>query len=157
MSQADDNNKQPVTPPRLYRLPQQGMIAGVVAGLAEYFAIDVTVLRILFVVALFATGGFMILPYIIAAIVMPVPGEDAEKPGVKGADIGQKIEGLAHEMRESGRADRARNWLGIGLVVLGVWILIGYVWPAWVNIRWDVLWPAVLIIVGVLFLMRGRK
>ena len=45
-------------------------IAGVAAGLAEYFDIDPTIVRILFVVVFFA-GGASLLAYIIMWIVMP--------------------------------------------------------------------------------------
>lgn len=54
---------------RLVR-PQQGkMIAGVCAGLSERFGIDVTLLRILFVV--FALVGAGEVLYIVLWIVMP--------------------------------------------------------------------------------------
>ena len=58
----------------LYRLPKQGKIAGVCAGLADYFDMDVTLMRVLFVVAAFVTGGFGLLLYIILAIILPVSG-----------------------------------------------------------------------------------
>lgn len=49
------------------------MIAGVLAGFAEYLVIDVTVLRVLFVVALLITGFFPLgLAYIIAIFIMPI-------------------------------------------------------------------------------------
>ena len=45
-------------------------IAGVCAGLADYFDIDPTIVRILFVVIFFA-GGASLLAYLIMWIVMP--------------------------------------------------------------------------------------
>ena len=59
------------TPPRrLYRSRTDRMIAGVCGGLAEYFNIDPTIVRIIAVVALIAgMGGF--LAYIIMWIVVP--------------------------------------------------------------------------------------
>lgn len=49
------------------------MIAGVIAGFAEYFVIDVTVMRVLFVAALLVTGFFPLgLAYIIAIFIMPI-------------------------------------------------------------------------------------
>ncbi|MBL8122327.1 PspC domain-containing protein [Candidatus Saccharibacteria bacterium] len=61
---------------KLYRLPKDEKIAGVCAGLAAYFGTDVTVMRLIFVLLLFITQGFMILIYIALAIVMP----EAKKP-----------------------------------------------------------------------------
>ena len=55
---------------RLMRLRTNRKIAGVCAGFAEYFDLDVTVVRVLWLlVAVFGGGG--VLAYIIAWIVMP--------------------------------------------------------------------------------------
>lgn len=49
------------------------MIAGVIAGFADYFVIDVTVLRVLFLAALLVTGFFPLgLAYILAIFIMPI-------------------------------------------------------------------------------------
>jgi len=56
--------------PKLSRPREDRKIAGVCAGFAEYFDIDVTVVRVVWlIVALFGGGG--ILAYIIAWIIMP--------------------------------------------------------------------------------------
>lgn len=47
------------------------MLGGVCAGLAEYFDIDVTLVRLLFVIALITPVPALI-PYIIMWIIMPV-------------------------------------------------------------------------------------
>lgn len=47
------------------------MIAGVCAGIAEYFGWDVTLLRIVYVVASFFTAFAGVIVYIILWIVMP--------------------------------------------------------------------------------------
>lgn len=53
-------------------------VSGVAGGIAEYFNIDPTLVRIAFVVGLIASGGPpVILAYIIMAIVMPQPESDA--------------------------------------------------------------------------------
>ncbi len=65
----------------LKRSPKNAMIAGVIAGFAEYFVIDVTVLRVLFVAAVLVTGFFPLgLAYIIAIFIMPIDlqGQAAE-------------------------------------------------------------------------------
>ena len=56
---------------KLYRKPNEQMIAGVCSGLAEYFSLDTTIVRLLFVL-LFFLGGHGILVYLILWIVMPV-------------------------------------------------------------------------------------
>lgn len=54
---------------RLYKSRRDRIICGVCGGIAEYFDVDPTLVRI--AVALFATTGTGFLVYIIAAIVMP--------------------------------------------------------------------------------------
>jgi phage shock protein C len=55
---------------RLFRSRANRKLFGVCGGLGEYFGIDPTVIRLLWVVAFFAFGiGFI--AYIVAAIIMP--------------------------------------------------------------------------------------
>lgn len=53
-------------------------IFGVCAGVAEYFSIDATIIRLIWAVAILVYGaGFWV--YIIMAIVMPAPSELSDK------------------------------------------------------------------------------
>ena len=54
---------------KLYRSKTQRMLCGVCGGIGEYFNIDPTLIRLLFV--LFGCTGGGILAYIIAAIIIP--------------------------------------------------------------------------------------
>jgi phage shock protein C len=56
---------------KLFRSRSKRMIVGVCAGLADFFGIDPTVMRLLFVVGtLFGFGSFILL-YIVLFIVVP--------------------------------------------------------------------------------------
>ena len=55
---------------RLYKSATDKKLCGVCAGIAEYFEIDPTIIRLAWVVFTLL-GGSGILAYIIAAIVMP--------------------------------------------------------------------------------------
>jgi phage shock protein PspC (stress-responsive transcriptional regulator) len=56
---------------RLARVEEGRMIAGVCTGLARYLGVDVTVIRVIFVLlALFAAGGVLL--YLILWLVMPM-------------------------------------------------------------------------------------
>jgi phage shock protein C len=55
---------------RIYRSRDNRMIAGVCAGLAEYVDIDPTIVRLLFVLGLFA-GGATFWAYLIMMLVIP--------------------------------------------------------------------------------------
>lgn len=60
---------------RLYKSSDDIMVAGVCAGIAEYFDIDPTLVRLAWVLFILA-GGSGILAYLIAAIILP------KRPGV---------------------------------------------------------------------------
>ncbi len=55
---------------RLTKSASDRMICGVCGGVAEYFEVDPTLIRILWIIFLLM-GGSGVLAYIIAAIVMP--------------------------------------------------------------------------------------
>jgi len=55
----------------LTRSTSNRMIAGVCAGLGEYFSIDPTIVRLLFVLAFFTGFGGIAIVYLIMAIVVP--------------------------------------------------------------------------------------
>lgn len=55
---------------KLYKSNRDRKIAGVCGGIAEYFNIDSTLVRLLWLVAVFCFGGGL-LAYIIAMIVVP--------------------------------------------------------------------------------------
>lgn len=54
---------------KLYRSETDKKIAGVCGGLAEYFGIDPTIVRLVF--AIFGLTGSGVIIYIIAMIIMP--------------------------------------------------------------------------------------
>ena len=57
---------------KLYRSIDGALIAGVMAGIAEYFNIDVTLVRVLYIfVAIFSAGFPAILVYIICWLIIP--------------------------------------------------------------------------------------
>lgn len=60
---------------RLYRNIENKMLAGVCAGLADYFAVDATIIRLLWVFLTLA-GGAGILFYILAAIIIPIKNDE---------------------------------------------------------------------------------
>ncbi len=59
---------------RLYKIEKGKKLCGVCGGIAEYFDIDPTVIRLLWVLLVFCVGTG-ILAYIVAAIIMPTKSE----------------------------------------------------------------------------------
>ncbi|PLR40591.1 envelope stress response membrane protein PspC [Chimaeribacter coloradensis] len=75
------------TEKKLYRVPEEGMVKGVLAGLAHYFNVPVKLLRVMVVLSLFfGLFAFTVLAYIILSFVLdPAPasrfsGEEAATP-----------------------------------------------------------------------------
>src|SRR5262245_15270573 len=61
---------------RLYRLPSEGKIGGVCAGIAAYLNVDVTVVRLAWVILSIVPGAIIggVVAYIAACLIMPVSG-----------------------------------------------------------------------------------
>jgi phage shock protein C len=150
------------------------MLFGVAGGMGQYLGVDPVLVRLVWVL-LFLAAGTGILLYIIAAIIIPeeplgyvpptgAPGtSDAAGAGVTGAagDAGATQPGTpAGAVPTWGRREPRGNGailLGIFLVVIGAWFLVQRAFPA-IDDR--LLWPVVLIALGVLFLggaMRRRS
>ena len=55
---------------RLYKSNYNKMVCGVCGGIAEYFNIDPTLVRLAWILFTFA-GGCVLIAYIICAIIMP--------------------------------------------------------------------------------------
>ena len=67
----------------LTRSTSNRMIAGVCAGLGEYFNIDPTIIRLLFVLAFFTGFGGIAIVYLVMALVVP------EQPAPQNTQIEQ--------------------------------------------------------------------
>jgi phage shock protein C len=134
----------------LYRLPKQGQIAGVCAGLAEYLDMDVTLVRIIFVVLLLATGGTIVLLYIILSIILPVDQATIN------TTVGEKAHKLGQDLSNNKVIGRMRNYMGIGLVIIGAWLLLGQFFPQWLSLNWDYIWPVLLIAAGLMVIAKRR-
>ncbi len=58
-------------PRHLYRSTQNRMLAGVAGGIAEYFNLDPTVVRVVLFLALLSVGPFGLVGYAILAFLIP--------------------------------------------------------------------------------------
>ncbi|USS40468.1 PspC domain-containing protein [Thermococcus aggregans] len=67
---------------KLYRSKKNRILFGVCGGLAEYFNVDPTLVRILFILLLLGSVGTAALLYLLLALVMPEePEEGGEVSG----------------------------------------------------------------------------
>lgn len=153
----------PEHPKKLYRSRTDKMIAGVCGGLGEYFELDPIIFRGIFLVLLMP-GGFGLLLYLLLAILVPkkpraegeLAAEDEEDKDFA-LEIKDRAEELAREVRgRSGWLKSPRNLLGLLLVVLGFFVLLNQLFPqSW--LRWNFLWPVVLIVIGLMILMKRNR
>jgi len=60
---------------------KNGIVAGVASGFADYFDVDVTVLRLLLVVLTLVAGPAIPVAYLVAWLVMPREGQPASSGG----------------------------------------------------------------------------
>ena len=131
----------------LYRCRHDRRIAGVAAGVAEFFDLDVTLVRILWFLSIFV-GGLGILLYIGLALIVPnEPLSDAEAASVTAP---LTAGGPVHAHAGSGTGGRVATFVGLGLILLGALAFLDAYVPGWHA--WRVFWPAVLVGIGALLL-----
>ena len=137
---------------RLYRCTHDRMLAGVASGLAEYFDLDPTAVRVLWFLSIFL-GGLGIFLYIGMAIIVPnEPIVVGEAGGVVTAADGTVDGGAAqpsghrHPQRREGRWT---TFFGLALVLFGSLALIDAFIPAWEDAS-RYLGPAFVIGIGIL-------
>lgn len=143
---------------KIYRSNDDLIIAGVCSGLADYFGIDSTLMRIIFIL-LFIGGGSGFLIYLILWLVIPKKGgkemKGKREENIKefAEDVGDKAQVVASEIKSQVRSSKKRgNFFGLLLVVFGAAILVEKLVP--VALRWDYIWPGVMIFLGFYLIVR---
>ena len=69
---------------KLYRSRSDRMISGVCGGMADYFSVDSTVVRLIFALAILLSFGGGLLAYIICLVLMPLEPEAASEAVIEG-------------------------------------------------------------------------
>jgi phage shock protein C len=123
---------------RLYRCRDNRILAGVAGGVAEYFDLDPSLVRILFFISMFF-GGIGLLLYIGMAIIVPLEPISAEAA----AEAAALPEAHRHANRGTGRWT---TLVGLGLILFGSLALIERFLPA-LDVEHFVV-PAVMIGIG---------
>lgn len=127
---------------KLFRSFDNNIIAGVCGGLAEYFQIDGSLVRIIFIL-LAIGGGSGLLIYLILWLVIPKETEkEKEKSMTKEISARQdkKIKG------------KKINILGVVLILVGLVALWNQIFPKMID--WDMFWPITFVFVGILLIFR---
>lgn len=140
------------------------VVGGVCSGLAGLVSVDPLLVRLAFVLLTVVSGAGVVL-YLLLWVLMPEPGEPAREGDVLGAGL-RSVEADLRHIFGAGRrslaathgeaaapAHRGGLWLGGLLIVLGAVLLAASAGlMAWWN--WSVMWPVLLIGLGVLLMVR---
>ncbi len=137
---------------KLYKARTERMIDGVCGGVAKYFNLDPTLVRIAWVLLTFLGGSGIIL-YIVAMVVMPkepyvIPDYAAEHTPSGVPEVGD-------------RSQKNNLFWGLLLIAVGALLFLhnmGWsIWHEWWSLDWDLGLAVLLILVGVGFLWGGRN
>ena len=135
---------------RLSRCRENRVIAGVASGVAEFFGLDPTLVRVLWFVSIFF-GGVSLLLYIGLAIIVPLEPLTANGNHPNG-DAVATPEGHRHG---PGGGGRWVTFFGIALILLGSLALIGAVIPSVAT--WRYLWPVFIIGMGAVLVVGAMR
>jgi phage shock protein C len=153
---------------RLERSTTNRVIGGVCGGLAEYLAVDATLVRVVFVIGGILTGGLLLIGYIVLLIVMPLPDQPAIFATAAGTSVSDAAPPREGDAAASGpttpalpidpvaraeEEERRRRVFGYVLIALGIAFLLGNA-GAFRLIQWQYVWPLVLVGIGVLLLVQ---
>ena len=110
---------------KLYKIPEEGLLTGVCAGIADYYKIDPTIVRIA-TAALCVFWNFMVLVYIILAVALPEKNvvstneQTNEMPAYK---KGQTEERADFEIKPKPKNTR-NTLLAVGLICGGIGLFV---------------------------------
>ena len=152
---------------RLERSNTNRVIGGVCGGIAEYLAVDATLVRVVFVFTAFITAGLFVLGYIVLLVLMPQPGQPAPfttSSPPAATDTTARMDATSSEVApatvtpvdpavHAAEAERRRMAFGYILIALGIAFLLSNA-GVFRFVQWQFLWPVVLIGIGVLFLVQ---
>ena len=149
----------------LYRSESERMLGGVCGGLSNYLSLDVTLVRLFFAI-LFFGSGIGLLAYLALWIIMP--SESIAQAGTSfeknlkdsGENFSERIQTVGEDFGNAVRNPNPQSGviIGIALIVLGGILFVenlGVYWLRWVS--FDVLWPVLLIIGGIVVLQRRTQ
>ena len=159
---------------KLYRDEHHKVIGGVCAGLAEYFGVDVSIVRVIFVLSLVLKGvGFV--PYIVLWIVLPRKNYNFNDPGYKpGVTPGfnpnfnnpfnspyvdytvPPVMPGAPFVPAPKRSSGAGIIFGVVLIVLGAAFLLDE-FDFIPEVDFERIWPVILVAIGATMIFTGQK
>jgi phage shock protein C len=156
---------------KLHRSQTDKIIAGVAGGIGEYFEVDPTIVRLIFVL-ITVLGGSGIFLYLVLWVLIPKDAEgkimiDKDRVKEVAQEIKGKAETLHREMKEgfeqSGTEHGERHHkrggglFGWILIIIGIMLVLNTLNLHWWHFYSPYFWPGVLIVLGMILIIRGRR
>lgn len=118
---------------KLYRSKKDRIILGVCGGIAEYFEVDSTIVRIITALLLLSGASSIVIIYLLLGVIIP------ENP----------------KQKTPKRINSKRNnyLIGAGLLIIGLTLLL----DSYNILSWSRIWPTVLIIIGVFVIWQEER
>ncbi len=142
---------------KLLRTRKDNVLSGVCGGIANYFNVDVTIIRILWVISSLI-GGIGLGTYILCAIIIPKEPLDERENFDRSDDDRYENDGFDFEEKENyddeEKDERNKKYLGLGFIALGALLTFKVMFP---NFSFKFFWPIALVGVGLLLLNRPDK
>lgn len=149
---------------RYFRSKTDRVFAGVCGGLAEYFAIDPLLIRLLFVVLALVGGGGVLIYIILWIAAQENPGpyyksqdparkETPQQPSPEPQPASETTQTNPPSVPYTKRHKPQRGLIGgLVLITLGILFLISEFVP---SVDFGDLWPILLVVIGVGLLLRS--
>lgn len=149
---------------KLYRVNDDRIIGGVSGGLAEYFGLDTSIIRLIFI-AISLLGGFGALIYLMLWIALPLDKEEItyksdsynpiqENTTTMNNPTENNTQQQETPSKDIKKHDRNRTIYGIILIVLGGLFLLDRMVP---RIHFRDIWPILLILIGVIMILNNYR
>jgi phage shock protein C len=140
---------------RLVRPESGRVLAGVCSGLAQWLGLDVTLMRLIFILLGIVTG-MGLLVYIVLWVIIPSAGDDINAQKDWSARAGQMRDDFIQATSQP-NMDALRIFGGV-LVIAGGFYLFREIKPEWFF--WankGIFWAVALIAIGVVLVIRSAK
>ena len=140
---------------RLHRSLDDRFLFGVAGGLAEFFDIDPVLVRVGWVLLTVATLGIAALAYLVLVIVTPNGSQpESAETGAVDDSTGETSYSQFQGDPDEGLPKRllARNIFGVGMIIVGMIVLLGNL-GVFDSVRWEIVWPVVIVVLGVTILL----
>jgi phage shock protein PspC (stress-responsive transcriptional regulator) len=131
--QKTDSSQAP--PKRLYQIREGAILTGVCNGLAAYLGVDVTIVRLVFIVLAVLTKGAWALVYVALSFFVPFANTAEERAAAHGVAFSAQelVDGTKRQYRRQQREwarqwRRARRWRGLSPEVQQNMSYAGQVW-----------------------------